>query len=287
MRNRNYPALFQSTDRLANESQSKYLNYVKSYIFLLILLSGVSSFNIYFRYKDSIIVVLLILIIYSALMLMLKNHHNTWYNARAVAESVKTISWRYMMKAAPYTKEESKKNRQQFTKEIRRILRQNQEISSQMTGKHANKDNITDKMEEIRKLSVDKRLDFYLEERIKDQRDWYSNKAKTNAYKGRKWFGSVIILLSIALLIQLFKVDYINQLSSLSLVTTLATGGLTWIQTKKFRELSAAYTLTSHEIGLIESLSNHVNSEEDIDHFVIDSENAFSREHTQWAARRD
>lgn len=287
MRNENYPALFQSTDRLANESQSKYLNYVKLYIFLLILLSGVSSFNFSFKYKDSVIVVLLGLIIYSALMLMLKNHHNTWYNARAVAESVKTISWRYMMKAAPYTKEKSKENRQQFTKEIRRILRQNKEISSQMTGEHANKDNITDKMEDIRKLPVDKRLNFYLEERIKNQRDWYSNKAKTNAHKGKKWFGSVIILLSIALLIQLFKVDYINQLSSLSLVTTLATGGLTWIQTKKFRELSAAYTLTSHEIGLIESLSSHVNSEEDIDDFVIDSENAFSREHTQWAARRD
>lgn len=171
MRNENYPALFQSTDRLANESQSKYLNYVKLYIFLLILLSGVSSFNFSFKYKDSVIVVLLGLIIYSALMLMLKNHHNTWYNARAVAESVKTISWRYMMKAAPYTKEKSKENRQQFTKEIRRILRQNKEISSQMTGEHANKDNITDKMEDIRKLPVDKRLNFYLEERIKNQRD--------------------------------------------------------------------------------------------------------------------
>ena len=67
----------------------------------------------------------------------------------------------------------------------------------------------------------------------------------------------------------------------------LAAGVLSWIQAKRFTELSASYALTAHEIGFINEKSATIQSEEDFSKFVGDAENAFSREHTQWAARRD
>jgi hypothetical protein len=60
-----------------------------------------------------------------------------------------------------------------------------------------------------------------------------------------------------------------------------------WVQTKRFQELASSYTLTAHEIVLLDAMLPDDNSEESFSLFVADAENAFSREHTQWRARRD
>ena len=66
-----------------------------------------------------------------------------------------------------------------------------------------------------------------------------------------------------------------------------AAGILIWIQAKRFRELAAAYGITAHEIGLALSELDDVQVENEFSKFVGDAENAFSREHTQWVARKD
>ena len=61
--------------------------------------------------------------------------------------------------------------------------------------------------------------------------------------------------------------------------------GITGI-TERFSELAASYALAAHEIGIIREQANAV-SEAQFSTFVADTENAFSREHTQWVARKD
>jgi hypothetical protein len=65
-----------------------------------------------------------------------------------------------------------------------------------------------------------------------------------------------------------------------------ASAALSWSQAKRFRELGNAYGLTVHEISLIREESGRIKTEDDFSEFVNNSENAFSREHTQWVARR-
>jgi hypothetical protein len=60
---------------------------------------------------------------------------------------------------------------------------------------------------------------------------------------------------------------------------------LGWVQTKRFQELAGSYTLTAHEIMLM--VVPNDNRDDSFSAFVGDAENAFSREHTQWQARRD
>ena len=62
---------------------------------------------------------------------------------------------------------------------------------------------------------------------------------------------------------------------------------LGWIQAKRFSELSASYALAAFEISLIKLQSGSIKTDEDLSRFVGDTENAFSREHTQWVARKD
>ncbi len=53
-----------------------------------------------------------------------------WYNGRAVAESVKTRTWRWVMKAEPYDKAESNEQiKREFLKDLKAILDQNRSLS--------------------------------------------------------------------------------------------------------------------------------------------------------------
>ena len=60
-----------------------------------------------------------------------------------------------------------------------------------------------------------------------------------------------------------------------------------WIQIKIFNEIASSYVLAAHEIGIIKTSINQVSTETNFSEFVNEAERAFSREHTQWTARRN
>ncbi len=64
-------------------------------------------------------------------------------------------------------------------------------------------------------------------------------------------------------------------------LVAIAASILSWMQAKRFSELA------SSEISLINEQSLRSTTDNDFSIFVGDAENAFSREHTQWVARKD
>ena len=66
-----------------------------------------------------------------------------------------------------------------------------------------------------------------------------------------------------------------------------ASSVLTWLQAKKHNEQSASYALAAHEISLVSGEAVGISSEMDLSDYVVNAETAFSREHTQWAARKN
>ena len=67
----------------------------------------------------------------------------------------------------------------------------------------------------------------------------------------------------------------------------LVTSVLGWVQIKRHGELTASYNLAAHEIGIIKGYAESVKTEAEFSDFVNEAELAFSREHTQWIARKD
>ena len=147
---------------------------------------------------------------------------------------------------------------------------------------------ITPAMLSLRESSLVERKRVYRSGRIKDQLDWYRKKASWNKNKGQAWFIGLIIVNAIAIVCALIK----TALPDLGhwptdVFVAAAAAILGWVQTKRFHEISATYTLTAHEIMLMDATFPIGNSEEAFSLFIGDAENAFSREHTQWQARRD
>ena len=84
----------------------------------------------------------------------------------------------------------------------------------------------------------------------------------------------------------LYRIQVPTITLPIEVIATSASAALTWLQAKKHNELNSSYALAALEIVLIKGEALSVSSEKELSEFVLDSENAFSREHTQWVARK-
>jgi hypothetical protein len=284
-----YPALYQAADCASQEAQSTYLRYMRWYLGLMI--AG-AAFAVYADDSSASGIVAALFLLGTlglALLQAFKRFDDTWYNGRAVAESVKTRSWRYMMRSEPYKDVESVVvAKKEFCNDLKQILKQNRSLAEHIGGDASTQDAISQKMNQIRALDVADRLNIYRSKRIDEQRSWYAVKYKQNKKTGKLWFITMVVLHALAIF--LLFVQIAN--SSLDILPTeaivVAAGSvLTWIQVKRYQDNATAYSLAAHEIGIIRQDSVSVDCEKQLSDFVKDSENAFSREHTQWVARKD
>ena len=283
------PSLYQKANNTAIKSEARYFQNLAAYAVLLVIAALISFFwptNIFGAVTDLI----LFIITLSILIYLEKSRlNNTWFNGRSVAESVKTRSWRWCMGAEPYSITNSLESvSEKFTDDLKTILQQNQQLSIKLDSSKT-QDDISETMILIRSLSLPERLKIYSTQRIDDQADWYSKKAAINKKHSRTWFYFSVGLHVIILLGLVFKLfDPVRNIPT-SVYATAAGVALTWLQAKKHNELSTSYSLAAQEISLIKNEGREeelISSEARLSEFILNSEAAFSREHTQWFARK-
>lgn len=281
-----FPALYRSADKLSMDSQKHFFRILLIHLCVLVLAAVFSIIDAFGKWMSTLQLVALIAAFFCSIYLWTVRPDRYWYAGRAVAESIKTITWRYVSRAEPFQSEDNV-SKNDFKQSIKMIFEQNQDVCSKLT-EHTNEEQFTDVMEQMRQSSLDVRKRNYSENRIKNQRNWYAKKASFNKKMANIFFFSLVGANFIGLMLAILKVANVNPIYlPVDVFIALAASLLSWIQAKRFTELSASYALTAHEIGFINEQSATINSEEGFSKFVGDAENAFSREHTQWAARRD
>jgi hypothetical protein len=287
MEEQDFPALYNSADSASLTAQRDYFNALRLYLFLLILAAFVS-----FAFPEDAYAAIgsasLFLITLGILVwLKVQRPEDIWYNGRAVAESVKTRTWRWVMKAEPYDKDVPDEQAQkEFLNDLKAILAQNRSLSHVLEWTPDLGEAISNKMVAIRASSWRQRLDTYIKERIDNQSHWYSKKSQLNRRLAKRWFVVSIVLHSLAILLLLYRIKEPSSALPIEVIATAASAVLTWVQAKKHNELNSSYALAAHEIVLIKGESVSVKEEGHLSEFVINSESAFSREHTQWTARK-
>jgi hypothetical protein len=284
-----YPALYRAANNASMDAQKHYLRFIRYYSALLIIAAGLGVYGIEEKVAAIAAALLIIGGIFLSVLMLLRRDEDVWYRARAVAESVKTSCWRFMMRADPYLDaEDVREVKSRFRVRLKSILNEHKGLSQHLGGEIAEQEQITKRMCEIRSLPWNERAAFYRKNRIDEQRFWYAKKSAWNRRHGKIWFGVLIACQALAVVFVVMRVGYPTWGYWPSEVFVVASGStLTWIQVKKFRELAAAYALTAHEVGVVRGELEEVDSEDQLAQFVVDSENAFSREHTQWLARKD
>jgi hypothetical protein len=207
-----------------------------------------------------------------------------WFDGRAVAESVKTLTWRYMVRLSPL--DDDATCDQEFISELDSTRKARPGLRYKV-GALGDATQITSRMREVRQLPVEERRNLYIKERLEEQADWYGDKAEYNRNLADRLFWAALAAQFVALAFAVWRV--VSPSAPLSLVgplLALAAALTAWTQLGRHDELSKSYALANQELLSIKALAGTVKTEQELAKIVRDGEGAISREHTMWIAKR-
>ncbi|KAA9345759.1 DUF4231 domain-containing protein [Adhaeribacter soli] len=289
---KDFPGLYQASDKASLDSQSTYKNIIAFDLITMIIAASLAVYNYQsiqpklITYTISGLFLLIGLIL--TLIIRTKKYEDIWYQGRALAESCKTLTWRFITCSESFEIAlEDEKAKEVFVKRIKDLSSEFKDLNENLNAKVITLPVVTDKMMEIRRLNMLERKQYYVKNRIEDQRNWYAEKAEFNKLRYNRWFILIISCQAISLICVAFLIKYPGSNWNLvGFFTTVSASALSWLQLKQHQELKQAYTTAAQELNFILVSFGRVNTEEKLSEFVLDSENAISREHTLWCAQR-
>jgi hypothetical protein len=186
-----YPALFCAADRRSAAAQRTYICLTGGILSLLVAGAALAAVSgLLDSCKSAFAITSAVLL---AISLALSTYakatapERAWYGGRALAESVKSVAWRYMTGARPYplTGDQSRVDAH-FIADLQSILKERSHLAFTLGGEFIDKPQISEAMRALRASGLETRKAAYVCERISDQRRWLRKQCK--AQQERKGF---------------------------------------------------------------------------------------------------
>ena len=286
-----FPRLYQSADLAAIKMQRYHFFLHLFYLSFLIIGSGLAAFSAMipdtFSTKFHCAIVFILLIGFAInLGSRVFRHDEKWFACRAIAESTKNATWRFMMKAAPFDDDASVEKT--FTSKIKEI-RNDKQSSIDSLAPFITMDSvpISDVMSNIRGKRVEERKEYYLAYRVRDQKTWYSKKASYNSKRKGYWLATTMALQVCAVVFSIIQFSSSWSVNLVPILMTCTAASIAWSRMRRYGELAQSYTMVAFELEDLEGISSDVTQESEFCQFVNDVEYAISREHTLWCVRRE
>ncbi|MGW4891462.1 DUF4231 domain-containing protein [Kitasatospora sp. NPDC004240] len=235
-----------------------------------------------------------------------QNPQGLWYEGRAAAESVKTLAWKYAVRADAYQPPPRSLPDAEglYRFQLDRVLQAFRDGRAVGAGEGAGTGGVTDgepdgaatgitpEMRALREEPLAVRREVYLRERIEVQQGWYTAKARYCARAGF-WTGVLgVVLPLLGLVLAVLRAMTGFSYDALGTVSAVAASVTAWAQLRQYRPLAAAYAIAADELALIRRQLTELDlaaadAEEIWARLARDAEDAVSREHTTWQARRE
>jgi hypothetical protein len=281
------PGLFQEADRASLNGQRRYVRLTGWRLILAITAAALAVPTVMLPHRINVTVLGTALAFFGAAVLeqglLREKPDHDWYDGRAVAESAKTLSWRYAVGAEPFPVTLSAETAdRQFNEQVLLLLNDAPEGSLRPTQAPA----ISAEMRVLRSEGFEQRRLAYLQERIIDQQAWYARKAEYNRYRARLWRWLLFTLELLGIVAALAKAFSLLDVDITGVLAAMVASGVAWLGVRQHDSLARAYTFASHELSTIRSRLERPMTEPEWAAEVRDAEEAISREHTMWRASR-
>ena len=279
-----FPESFVTSDAASLAGQQRFIRSTRVQLILLVLASSAGAFS--WKINDGWDgAALLAGIAFAAaailrIVLIRGRPHRLWYDGRAAAESIKTLSWKYAVAGDPFvTVEPSAQER--FEGLTRDVLASFDTLGAGVADSSSAP---TESMQSFRRKSLSERRDAYSAGRIQDQQSWYQRKAEWNKNRARIW-GMLMLVLQIAAAIGAFLKGFdVFDIDLFGLAGAAAASAAAWLETKQHHVIARAYRVAAQELSAIAALIPQQETEAQWARFVAEAEEAISREHTMWKA---
>ncbi|MCJ7506779.1 DUF4231 domain-containing protein [Candidatus Bathyarchaeota archaeon] len=287
-----YPISYQASDSCAVRAQEHHFLFVRARIILLIAISAIAPFasNQTFGLRTpataSLAIFFIVLLAVTAIADRRK-FNMIWFSCRFIAESVKKETWNFIMKVQPYDRNLGDSVAEGvFLDRTKKILASQPTVADKLAPHLKEGDQVTRFMKEVRKRSFEDRRQFYVQNRLHDQRTWYADRTKSNQSQESKWQIIIWMLQIAAFAVVIIGIIQNLFVNSIGILTTAVAATTSWISARSYLELSRSYGLVTQELMSLEAQLGQASSEEELEQIVIDVENTISREHTTWSTRR-
>jgi hypothetical protein len=281
------PALHRALDSQSDRAQTRVLLAVKVGLGGAVLAAALGWFEIDDEGIDIPALVAsagFALSLIATTWLLWQRPERAWYDARAGAESVKTLAWQFAVGGGEFPLDGDQGDvRARFVARLREVLT---DVGTVGTASAADGKQVSARMLELRASSLQNRQSVYRTGRIEDQRVWYAAKADWNGRRRDLWALVTVVIQIAGLAAGLARAFLGLDIDFLGLAAALVAAVTAWTRTKDYAELAEAYAVTAQEIGLLAAEEVDPNDEAKWAEFVETAEQAFSREHTLWRARR-
>lgn len=280
---------YQEANKASLHGQKFYLLLNRTRLFLIIAaalagaFTAVSSDHRIEKETFASIALIAFLVVFGVeIIILVRRDKELWYHGRAVAESAKTLSWRYAVRANPFARGLEDAD-SLFANSLKDVIDESpvQSELPPITG-----DLISQGMRTLRQSSLTDRKQVYLKCRIEDQTNWYAKKAKSSEVSAGRWRVAMIAFEMVgaicALLVLIDVTDFVFD----GIISSVVAASGAWLELKQFDNLAAAYSLTATELNFVRSEASRVSDEAEWSTYVNSAEQAISREHTMWLARR-
>jgi hypothetical protein len=281
------PEIFKVADRASLRGQRSYLRGTKARLTFAILTAVFSALNLgtwgHWDSSPLCVTLALILTLLVEVWMLVTKPEREWYDGRAYAESVKSLSWRYAVVAEPFpdrgTQAEQERN---FATEIAKLISESPSDSVVVTSSAS----ITESMRRLRQASLAERRAIYIKERIENQSKWYSEKARHNINWARRWRAILLAIEGAGIIFALLEAGHTFAFDAAGVVGALLGAGSAWFAVRQYESLGRAYTFAANDLNLAHARLRHVAEENAWAREASDAEEAISREHTMWRASR-
>lgn len=284
------PQLFQAADQASLDAQDAYVNGTRLRLGFIVAAAavGITSWRVGASNIDVLAIVGTLLFVAALLAetVLWKNRPDrVWYDARAVAESAKTLAWRFAVRGEPFNDSESSEE-----DTMRVLVERFQGIRDQFSTLElapSNAPYISEWMRAQRKAPWPERRQVYLDERLKNQKDWYARKSKYNKQRSGQWRAALVgfeFLGVVASLVAAFSESVPLFAPALA---SLVVAVVAWLETKQHDFNARAYSAAVGDLAKAEVKLDIAENEETWAQEVENAEEAISREHTLWLASRN
>ncbi|MFT0661939.1 DUF4231 domain-containing protein [Rhodococcus erythropolis] len=282
------PQLFQAADQASLEAQKAYVGGTRNRLLLLgsAAVLGIFTWRVGAGRIDVFGLIGMGIFVVAILIegtLWRDRPDKSWYDGRAVAESTKTLAWKFAVCGLPFPSSLAHVDAVKALVERMESVR-NQFGELELTPLAAPL--ISEWMIQQRESSLEDRRRSYLAARIKDQMGWYARKAKYNKKRSKQWRFALVTLELAGAASSLWAAFSESVTALAPAIAALVVGAVAWTETKQHDANARAYAAAVADLANAETKLQLATTEESWATEVDDAEEAISREHVIWLATR-
>lgn len=194
------------------------------------------------------------------LSMLVSHPERAWYEGRARAESIRTLVWRFAVRARPFDGEDAAAEREL--------------------------DAVTQEMRALRAARLDVRRAAYLEKRLSSQRQWFAQKSSRKATQAVRLRVAMLVIEALGVSAALLEAFGALGVPLSGIASAMIAAGAAWLGAGQHEATARSYALAASRL---DDLAGHLQAAEDEHGWceaVTATEDTLTREHEAWHGAR-